>query len=171
MFKTQQIIPKCFLWLISILFLNTTATCQTAANDLETTIFKYDSLFWIAYNQCDIEGMNKFIADDVEFYHDKGGIMNGIEAFTNSTRKNLCGNNDYRVRREAKPGTVHIYPMMSNNEIYGAIISGEHYFYINQKGKAEYRSGLARFTHLWTKESGTWKMKRILSYDHKPADQ
>ncbi|MGD4956904.1 hypothetical protein QT827_22445, partial [Xanthomonas citri pv. citri] len=49
---------------------------------------------------------------------------------------------------------------------YGAIISGEHNFYITQKGKNEFHSGVANFTQLWQLQNGKWKMTRILSYNH-----
>jgi hypothetical protein len=28
----------------------------------------------------------------------------------------------------------------------------------------------ASFTHLWLLEQNTWKLRRVLSYDHQPAD-
>ena len=56
--------------------------------------------------------------------------------------------------------------MQNGNEIYGAIISGEHKFYITEKGKPEYQSGVANFTQLWQLKNGVWKMTRILSYNH-----
>jgi hypothetical protein len=51
-------------------------------------------------------------------------------------------------RREALPGTIKFYPLQKNGVTYGAIRSGEHYFYINDSGKTEYRDGRAKFLHL-----------------------
>ena len=53
--------------------------------------------------------------------------------------------------------------------VYGAILSGEHVFYVRQKGKPEVLDGRAKFTHLWLLKDGVWKMSRVLSYDHGPA--
>ena len=143
---------------------------QTEEQRLTATILKSDSLFWNAYNTCDTSAYHKFIASDVEFYHDKGGITLGLEKLLEITKKNLCGPSDFRLRREAVAGTVKVFPMENAGVIYGAIISGQHVFYIKQAGQ-EKLSGLARFTHLWILKDGEWKMTRILSFDHGPAPQ
>jgi hypothetical protein len=39
-------------------------------------------------------------------------------------------------------------------------------FYVNENNKPEYLDGQANFMQLWLKENGSWKMKRILSYNH-----
>lgn len=137
---------------------------------LRATILHDDSLFWQAYNHCDIPGMKTFFTTDCEFYHDKGGPTMGIEALMQSIATGLCKEPDNSaLRREAVPGTVQVFPLHKDGIIYGAIISGEHVFYIRQPGKTEYLDGHARFTHLWLLTSGQWKMVRILSFDHHPA--
>ena len=138
-------------------------------DQVKQTIFQKDSLFWIAYNSCDIQGMGAFLTDDIEFYHDKGGPSFGRDTLMGIIKKNLCSNDSFRLRRVAVKGTVNVYPMRSNDKVYGAIISGQHVFYINEKGKKEYRDGLARFADLWVLKDGQWKMSRILSYDHGEA--
>jgi hypothetical protein len=113
--------------------------------------------------------MTQFFAEDVEFYHDKGGPKLGLENLRAVSEKGLCGNENWHLRREVVAGTVRVFPMENNRTPYGAILSGEHVFYINEKGKPEYLDGRARFTHLWLLKDGQWKMARILSYDHGPA--
>src|SRR5678809_1380037 len=107
---------------------------QTAQQKLTATIFHLDSAFWNAYNSCDTLHFKDFMSDDVEFYHDKGGITIGARALIESLDKNICGNGDQRIRREAVAGTVKIYAIQKDDKIYGAIISGEHKFYITTKG-------------------------------------
>lgn len=145
-------------------------SAQDNANGLNRLILEKDSLFWNSYNTCDIKAAIAFFSDSVEFYHDKGGITLGLKDLEQSFKDGLCKQpEEFRLRREAVPGTVQVFPLSKNDVIYGAIISGEHYFYINRKGKPEYRDGWAKFTHLWLKENGEWKMTRVLSYDHRPA--
>jgi len=132
-------------------------------------IFEKDSLFWVAYNNCNVEAMGSWLTDDVEFYHDKGGPSIGRDTLMAIIKKNLCGNNDFRLRRAALKGTVNVFVMHSSNKVYGAIISGQHVFYVNEKGKKEFLDGLARFMQLWIIKDGQWKMSRILSYDHGEA--
>lgn len=139
---------------------------QTEQQKLTATILHLDSAFWNAYNNCDTAHFKDFITDDVEFYHDKGGITSGAAALIHSLNKNICGNANQRLRREAVAGSVKVYPMQNGDQIYGAIISGEHKFYITEKGKPEYQSGLANFTQLWQLKQGVWKMTHILSYNH-----
>lgn len=142
---------------------------QTEQEKLSATILSKDSLFWMAYNSCDTEKFGQFFTDDLEFYHDKGGITNGLKDLVGSFKNNLCSNENFRIRREAIAGTMKVFPLQKSDTIYGAILSGEHLFYITEKDKKERLSGKARFTHLWLLNNGVWKMSRILSYDHGPA--
>ena len=139
---------------------------QSEDQKLTATIIHLDSSFWKAYNNCDTAQFKNFVTDDVEFYHDKGGITSGATALIESIDKNICGNVNSRIRREAVAGTVKVYPMQNGDAIYGAVISGEHLFYITERGKPEYQSGAANFTHLWLFKNGVWKMSRILSFNH-----
>ena len=142
---------------------------QTEQEKLSATILSKDSLFWVAYNNCDTEGFGQFFADDVEFYHDKGGVTNGLKNLVEIFKINLCSNENFRLRREGIVGTMKVFPLQKSDTIYGAILSGEHVFYILEKGKKERLDGKARFTHLWLLNNGVWKMSRVLSYDHGPA--
>ena len=96
---------------------------QTEQQNLTATILHLDSAFWNAYNNCDTARFKNFFTDDVEFYHDKGGITIGVQALSESFNKNLCSNAHYHLRREAVAGTVKVFPMLQDNKIYGAIIT------------------------------------------------
>ena len=160
----------------SVLYIIAFAVCsakvfaQTEQEKLTATIIRLDSAFWKAYNNCDTAQFKNFVTDDVEFYHDKGGITTGSVALIESIDKNICGSANSHLRREAVAGTVNVYPMQNGDEIYAAVISGEHVFYMAEKGKPEYQSGAANFTHLWLLKNDVWKMSRILSYNHHAPD-
>ena len=77
-------------------------------------------------------------------------------------KSGLCSDPNVKLRRQAVQGSVYVYPL--NN--YGAIISGEHLFYLTENGKPERLVESAKFTHVWKYENGTWRMSRVLSYDH-----
>lgn len=157
------------IFLLSVCSFFNLLLAQPENQNLTTTILLKDSLFWTAYNSCNIESMKQFFTDDVEFYHDKGGLTLGLENLTTSLRKNLCSNENLKLRREAVGGSVKVFSLQSSNVIYGAIISGEHVFYVLEKGKEERLDGLAKFTDVWVLRDNAWKMSRILSYDHGPA--
>jgi hypothetical protein len=158
------------IFLISV-FTHTYLFAQSTKDNLSKTILSKDSIFWKGYNECNIQNMKQFLADDVEFYHDKGGITLGAEELMNTIKKNLCSNENFRLRRESVEGSLKVYPLENSGVIYGAILTGEHVFYVLEKGKPEFLDGLASFTHLWLLKDNVWKMTRIFSYDHGPADR
>ncbi|WLI89556.1 nuclear transport factor 2 family protein [Massilia sp. R2A-15] len=136
-----------------------------SAQDVESALQKFDAAYWQAYNQCDVATMEKMSADDLEFYHDQGGVMKGVPAFAAAMKNNICGNPNLKVRREAVAGTVRVYPMQDKGKVYGAVMSGDHQFY-NTRNGAETPGSRARFTHLLVLKDGEWKVSRVLSYDH-----
>lgn len=145
------------------------AFAQTEQQKVTEAIVRSDSLFWVAYNHCDMEQYPAYFTEDVEFYHDKGGLTVGLENLMQTTRDNLCGSDNFRLRREAVEGSVSVYLLKKSDVVYGAIMTGEHRFYVLEKGKNERLDGLAKFTHVWVLRDSTWKMSRVLSYDHGPA--
>lgn len=68
----------------------------TAQVSNESELFKSlkvnDSiLFELGFNQCKIEATASLIDENLEFYHDQGGITMGKEPFLTSLKKNICG--------------------------------------------------------------------------------
>ncbi|MET0391877.1 MAG: nuclear transport factor 2 family protein, partial [Chitinophagaceae bacterium] len=121
---------------------------------LYDTLARLDSaLFSIAYT-CQPDKIVHFFTEDLEFYHDKGGVMRGRDAFLETLKKNFCGPQATRLRRELVPGSLQVYPM----DGYGAIQTGEHRFYVTQNGQPERLPGIARFTHLWQFSNNEWRI-------------
>ena len=126
-------------------------------DELFRTIASLDGALFDAFNRCDLDKFGTFFIDDVEFYHDQGGVTLGRQSLTESVKTNICG----KVRRELVPGTLQVYPMHG----YGAIEMGVHRFH-HPKAEATEPVGEARFVHLWQNKDGAWKITRVLSYDH-----
>jgi hypothetical protein len=162
---------SCAKWTLTLLVVLSSLTgfSQNDKEELTKTILHQDKLFWDAYNHCDIATMPNFFTQDVEFYHDRGGTTFGAADLVASVKNNLCSNESFHLRREAVEGTVKVFPLQKANVTYGAVIMGDHYFYVTDKGKPEYRDGLAKFFHVWLLKDGAWKMARVISYDHGPA--
>jgi ketosteroid isomerase-like protein len=125
--------------------------------DLDKTMAALDAAFFDAYNKCDLVKFKSFLADDVEFYHDKGGVTLGAQALTDSVKKNICG----RVSRELVVGTLQNHHM----EGYGAVQLGVHRFHHPGHDDTE-PVGEGRFISLWQYKGGAWKITRAISYDH-----
>ena len=140
------------IYLIFILLTQATFA-QNKNQSLSQIIIQKDSLFWQGYNTCNYSLMEQFLAKNVEFYHDKGGLMVGADKVMEATRKNICGMPNIKVRREALPETIKAFPLEENGKIYGAVLSGDHYFYQN-----DIRTGIAKFTHTWLLKNGEWQM-------------
>ncbi len=81
--------------------------------ELDKAVAALDAALFDSYNRCDLEKFASFFTDDVEFYHDQGGVTLGKAALTDSVKKNICG----KVTRELVPGTLQVYHMKG----YGAV--------------------------------------------------
>lgn len=135
----------------------------------EAAIRQADEAYWGAYNRADPVGMNAFLADDVEFYHDRGGTLIGKKAL--AAVNSEMGAGDHTLRREVIPGTVKFFPMRKDDVVYGYLSTGEHQFIVIPKDKPEFLAGRALFTQLWVLQGKEWKVSRIFSYEHADAKQ
>lgn len=129
------------------------------AQDLTSTVTALDTKLFAAYNTCDLETLGAIVVDDLEFYHDKNGLMTGKAAFVDSISKYICG----KVKRALVPGTLEVHPLKG----YGAVEIGTHTFcQTDSKGNCTSPAGPARFVMLWQQTGDTWKLTRVISFDH-----
>ena len=128
--------------------------------ELDKAITTLDAALFDSYNRCDLEKFATFFVDDVEFYHDNGGVTLGREKLTDSVKKNICG----KTTRELVPGTLQVYYMKG----YGAVEMGVHRFHHPGHEDTE-GVGEGKFIHLWQYKDGAWKITRVISYDHHAA--
>lgn len=105
------------------------------------------------------------MSDELEFYHDVAGVSDK-EGFFKAIRENICSGAPQKPIRKLVEGSMRVFPLRNQGEIYGAIQKGIHEFFIKEAGKDLYQTGVAAFTHLWILEEGVWKLKTVLSYDH-----
>jgi uncharacterized protein DUF4440 len=127
--------------------------------DLNKAITALDAALFDAYNKCELAKFGSLVDENVEFYHDQGGVTLGRAALVDSVKKNICGT----TTRELLPATLQIYYMKG----YGAIEMGTHRFH--HPGHPEIGDGEGKFVHLWQYKDGAWKVTRVLSYDHHAA--
>ena len=120
---------------------------------LYQTILLQDSLYFTAYNTCDLATQARMYSDSIEFYHDKGGLTTSKSDLLESLKKYICG----KVTRELVQGSVEVYPIKD----YGAIEIGWHKFHNNQEPNASSNPG--RFVITWQHKNNVWKMTRVIS--------
>lgn len=123
-------------------------------------VLKLDQDLFGASNRCDIAAFAAMIDEGLEFYHDKTGLSVGKASLVEATEKNLC----HKVRRELRAETLEVFPLAN----YGFIELGQHTF-CNLKETATCTpetSGDGRFFMLWRQVGETYKLARVISYDH-----
>jgi ketosteroid isomerase-like protein len=130
---------------------------QRAQDPLFHTVQALDKELFDAYNHCDLDKFGSLLADDLEFYHDIGGLARGRQATVDALKNNICG----KVTRELVPGTLEVYPIAN----YGAVEIGVHRFHHPGHDDTE-PVGEGKFVQLWHNENGSWKLTRIFSFDH-----
>jgi hypothetical protein len=124
-------------------------------------------LFNVGFNTCNMAAFETVVSENFEFYHDKGGITNSKAEFIQAFKNGLCKTPEtYQSRRELVEGSLEVFALKKNGELYGAVQNGKHQFYEKSIGKHETKGNIARFTHLYLLENGVWKLARSLSYDH-----
>lgn len=123
---------------------------------LYDTIVHLDSLFFHAYNTCDVNlsVYSDFYADDLEFYHDQGGFSNSKSETVESTKKNVCG----KVTRELVQGSIEVYPIKN----FGAVEIGLHRFKNNTQTENTH-SEPGKFVIIWQNKNNEWKISRVIS--------
>lgn len=129
-------------------------------------------LFDAVFMHCDADKVAALVADDFEFYHDQWGqIARSKDQFVSIIRgqcERQAQGTDYHARRELVPDSLRVYPLKG----YGAVETGTHRFYrLDKGGPAGQLTETAEFFQLWKEDHGSWKLARVISYDHQAPAQ
>jgi hypothetical protein len=120
---------------------------------LYDTIAHMDSVYFNAYNSCDMATQAAIFADTIEFYHDGSGLQTSKEALLAALKANICG----KVTRVLVKGSLEVYPIPN----YGAVEVGLHRFINHQENDAVSKPD--RFIAVWRHQNGKWQMTRVIS--------
>lgn len=134
---------------------NTAAT----SGELFETIARMDKAIFDAFNAHDVDRLMALFTDDLEFYHDTGGLGD-YRQNAESFKKMFASTPD--IRRDLVKGSLEVYPIKD----YGAMEIGEHRFCHKENGKDD--CGTFKFAMVWRKSGESWKISRVLSYGHQP---
>lgn len=130
-----------------------------AQDSLYQELLALDTELFDSFNKCsdpaELRKHAAFFANDVEFFHDLGGVTLGVDALMANTKKNVCG----QFRRELDLGTFRVFPIPG----YGAVALGTHRF-CHTPNTCE---GAGEFTTIWREKDGAWQVTRALSYAHR----
>jgi hypothetical protein len=95
--------------------------------------------------------------DDLEFYHDLGGLQRHADVTKGFAGLFAQGND---IRRELEPGSLRVFPIKG----YGAIELGRHRFCHTERGRLD--CGTFGFVQVWRQVDGRWRIARVVSYGH-----
>lgn len=147
------------LVLAILFFLGFRAAAQSAGEDgaLTKEILHMDSVLFAAFNAQNLEVLKNVFSNDLEFYHDKGGVSDYTKNMENT--KNLFTRVP-DLNRQLVAGSTEVFPIKD----FGAVQTGAHRFCHKEAGKDD--CGTFKFVHLWKKTSEGWKLSRVISYNH-----
>lgn len=128
-----------------------------ASTALFDEITKVDARLFDAFNACDLDTMGALFSEDLEFYHDLGGVS-GYKATMETTKANC--EKRLGLRRTLVPNSLKVYPIKD----YGAIQIAAHTFCHLENGKDD--CGTFQFVHVWKRVDAGWKLTRVISYGH-----
>lgn len=155
----------CLLIICSVWLTGNSVHAQVSETDPLFVVLqgKDQALFKQGFNQCDLAITASLVAEDLEFYHDKGGIDKGKQSFLDTMNSGLCKSGKNAIHRHLVTGSLAVFPMTDQGKLYGAIQMGEHQF--SAPGEQP-TAQPAKFIHLWLLDNGEWRLSRVLSYDH-----
>ena len=142
-------------------------TDSTSPESLFQIIAELDTIVFKAYNSCNLMDFKNYFVEDLEFYHDKTGMISSRKSMLEALEVMLCGNSKVKTRRELIEDSLMVYPL----DNFGAIQVGEHQYYRSFDGQPEELVEVAKFTHVWKNDETGWKISRVLSYDHQPISK
>ena len=126
-------------------------------NELYQTVARLDAELFAAFNAHDVSRLMSFFADNLEFYHDKGGLSNFAQT-RDSFARLFAQSPD--ISRTLVPGTLEVYPIKG----YGATHIATQRFCHQENGRPD--CGNSKFVMVWQRQGDTWKITRVVSYDH-----
>ena len=133
------------------------APLLAAKDELYQQVARLDAEMFAAFNAHDVDKLMAYFADNVEFYHDKGGLSNFTQTKAGFARL-FAQSPD--ISRALVPGSLEVYPVKD----YGAMHIGIHRFCHVENGRND--CGNSKFVMVWQQQAGTWKITRVVSYDH-----
>ncbi|WP_338792869.1 nuclear transport factor 2 family protein [Bernardetia sp. Wsw4-3y2] len=152
---------KKYLFLFLLFFsasLSNLLYSQNLDDNLQGKIMKMDSLlFDVAFNECNLTLYKKIMSQNLEFYDDRTGLNTSIEkeiaAFEDRCSK------PFKLTRKLIETNIH------KLGAFGAVQTGIHIFLMDGKPVE-----VSKFITVWEFINDQWKVKRVISYEHKPLE-
>jgi len=149
------------LALLISLFTSITASAQNQdtyvykpqSQELYNTIVHMDSVYFNAYNACDMDKQAAIYADSIEFYHDGSGLETSKKTLLAAIKENICG----KVTRVLVKGSIEVYQIPN----FGAVEIGLHRFINHAENNNLSRPD--KFIIIWRHNNDQWQITRVIS--------
>jgi hypothetical protein len=157
--KKHMTLNSLALWTIFVLSLVSCAGAKDnyvykpGSQALYDTIARMDSVYFTAYNNCDMATQAAIYSDSLEFYHDGSGLSTSKRAILTAIKENICG----KVTRVLVKASLEVYPIPN----FGAVEIGLHRFINHQEN--DHVSPPERFVVVWRNRDGKWQITRVIS--------
>ncbi|MFD2785112.1 nuclear transport factor 2 family protein [Hymenobacter rubripertinctus] len=135
------------------------AAKASVSPELYRTIARLDSAMFVAFNEHDADKLQTYFAEDLEFYHDKGGLSDFRQTM-DAFRRMFDQNKTTGLNRQLVPGTLEVFPING----YGAVETYEHRFCHVENGRDD--CGTFKNLMVWRLKEGRWQVTRVVSYGH-----
>jgi hypothetical protein len=159
--KLAIVLPLSLIMMVGMAFGQTPLTTGTRYTpapytpgnmQLYKTVVRLDSIYFGAYNTGKGRVIDSLTADDLEFYHDRGGLLTSKPGYLKSLEKNIYG----KVTRTLTLGSLEVYEIPN----YGAIEFGYHSFTnITEPGGTH----PSKFVIIWQHKGEQWLVSRVIS--------
>jgi len=128
-----------------------------AKDELYQMVARLDAEMFAAFNAHDADKLMSYFAPTLEFFHDKGGLSNFSQTKEGFTRMFAQAPD---ISRTLVPGSLEVFPVKG----YGAMHIATQRFCHVENGRND--CGNSKFVMVWQQQDGTWKITRVVSYDH-----
>ena len=131
---------------------------KPAAQDaLYQQVARLDAEMFAAFNAHDVDRLMAYFAPSLEFFHDKGGLSDFAQTKEGFARL-FAQSPD--ISRTLVPGSLEVFPVKD----YGAMHIATQRFCHVENGRDD--CGNSKFAMVWQQQTDTWKITRVVSYDH-----
>ncbi|WP_373395860.1 nuclear transport factor 2 family protein [Algoriphagus halophilus] len=138
------------------------------SSSIKQQILEFNSDYWKAYNACDVEKILSMESEDIEFYHDRGGLTIG-QSESKKVWENFCKKKEWKLEAILMDD-IKVYELKDSGNLYAAIIIGELSFHAIRLSDGEkFPAGFSSYTTVLNYENGEWRMSRALSYNHRDS--
>lgn len=150
--------------------INLHAGAPPPSRELIAALAERDRVLFDAVFGCKLDVLSGMLTADFEFFHDKWGQTASsreqfVDAIGQGCERQKTGS-DFKARRELVEGSMTVHVLNR----YGAMQMGSHRFYALQPPKPDRLTESGKFIDLWKDDNGTWKLARVISYDHQLAE-